>query len=347
MVQALFSAVVILLIFGLINGVLWVGARDVLQGNITAGELTAFVFYAILMAGALAQLSGLWGQMQRVAGAAERLFELLAVTSDVTSPHCPQVLPGRIHGDIRFEQVTFHYPSRPGGGAIVELSLDIRAGETIAVVGPSGAGKSTIFNLLLRFYDPLQGRVLVDGIDLKSLDLRDLRSQIAYVSQEPDLFSGTIADNIRYGRPNASDDEVLAAARTSAALEFIEQLPDRLETRLGERGVRLSGGQRQRIAIARCVLRDCPILLFDEATSALDAASERVVQEALESLAKKRTTIVIAHRLATVQRADRIVVLDRGMIVASGTHAELVEQNGLYARLVRLQLRAPESGNDG
>jgi len=344
-VQSLFSATVVLLIFALINSVLWVGARDVLEGRISAGELTAFVFYAVLMAASFAQLSGLWGQLQRVSGAAERLLELSEIESEVASPKSPTTLPQCVRGGIRFEQVDFHYPSRPEVGALVDFSLDVAAGETIALVGPSGAGKSTVFNLLLRFYDPQAGRVLLEGVDLKSLDLRDLRSRIAYVSQEPDIFSGTVADNIRYGRPEASDEEVRQAAETSAALDFIEQLPDRFNTRLGERAMRLSGGQRQRIAIARCVLCDSPILLFDEATSALDSASERMVQRALEQLAAKRTTIVIAHRLATVQQANRIIVLDKGRIVATGTHAELIEQDGLYAQFVRMQLQTVADGS--
>ena len=339
------TAVATMLVFGAITFVLWVGAHDVVRGEMTGGQLGQFLLYAVYVAVAAASLSEMWGEVQRAAGAMERLVELEQATPTIVAPERPVPMPTPGRGEIRFEDVTFHYPSRPETPALAGFDLAIRPGETVAFVGPSGAGKSTAFQLLLRFYDPTTGRILVDSVDIATADPHELRGRIGLVPQDTVLFAASARENIRYGRPGASDAEVESAARAAAADEFIRRLPQGYETFLGERGTRLSGGQRQRIAIARAILRDPPILLLDEATSALDAGSERLVQAALEKLMLGRTTIIIAHRLATVLQADRIVVMDHGRIVAQGTHAELVRDNELYSRLAALQFTdAPASG---
>jgi ATP-binding cassette subfamily B protein len=334
------TAAVIVLFFGAITLVLWVGARDVLAGSLDAGVLAQFVVYAMLSGGSMMGLSDVWGDVLRAAGAMERIGELFHEEANIADPLHPQRLPQPVRGALRFEDVEFHYPTRPDAPALHHFSLDIRPGETVALVGPSGAGKSTVFALLLRFYDPQQGRICFDGLDLRAMTLRELRGAIALVPQETVIFGGTAADNIRFGRQDADDEEVRAAARAAEANDFIQMLPEGYGAELGERGVRLSGGQRQRIAIARAILRDAPLLLLDEATSSLDAQSEAAIQQALERLEKGRTTLVIAHRLATVQRADRIVVMDGGRIVAQGTHESLLAEGGLYAELARLQFVA-------
>ena len=303
----------------------------------SAGQLVQFIFYAGIVAGGVGAMSETWGDIQRAAGASERLSELLTVKPDVALPEHPQALPRPARGAVTFKGVTFHYPSRPNYKALNDFSLAIKPGEAVALVGPSGAGKSTVFQLLLRFFAPQSGSVTFDGVDIADLDPTDLRSHIAVVAQDSVIFSGTLAENIRYGRPDANDEDVRRAADAAAASEFIERLPSGFETLVGERGVTLSGGQRQRIAIARAILRDAPLLLLDEATSALDAENERLVQIGLENLMAGRTTIVIAHRLATIQRLKRIVVMDNGHVVGEGSHAELVAQHGLYARLADLQ----------
>ena len=331
---------VMLLVFGAVDLVLWIGARDVLAGTMSGGELAAFIFYAVLVASAMGALAEVVGDLQRAAGATERLMELLATQPIIAAPVNPKTLPVPANGAVQFQDVTFHYPSRPETPALADFTLSVKPGETIALVGPSGAGKSTVFQLLLRFYDPQKGHIALEGMPLTDVDPQAARRAIGLVPQDAVVFGISAAENIRYGRPDATDAEVRAAATAANAVEFIDALPDGLATNLGERGSRLSGGQRQRIAIARAVLRDAPILLLDEATSALDAESERAVQKALEPLMTGRTTIVIAHRLATVLRADRIVVMDRGKIVSIGTHAELIREGGLYARLAALQFNA-------
>lgn len=338
--RAVLTVIVIFLVFAGIVGVLWVGALDVRAGAMTIGELVQFVIYSVIVAGSVGALSEIWGELQRAAGATERLVELLEATDTVQDPAAPRALPAPARGAVAFEGVGFHYPSRPGQSALDGVSLSVAPGETVALVGPSGAGKTTILQLLMRFYDPQQGRVTLDGIDIRDLTRTDLRAALALVPQEPVIFATSATENIRFGRPDASDAEVEAAARAAAAHDFLTALPQGYATELGERGVLLSGGQKQRIAIARAILRDAPVLLLDEATSALDAESERAVQAAVERLAEGRTTLVVAHRLATVRKADRIVVFDQGRIVAEGTHAALVAEGGLYARLARLQFTA-------
>ncbi len=329
---------VILLGFGAITLSLWVGGREVVHGQLSGGELSAFVFYAVLVATSATSMSELWGEVQRASGAAERIGELLAEAPAIAAPSRPVGLPALHEGSgrVAFEDVVFRYPSRPDTSALDGFSLAVRPGETVALVGPSGAGKTTVFQLLLRFYDPHSGRITLDGVDLREADPAEVRARIGLVSQEPVIFGADVWDNIRYGRPGATDAEVRAAA-VAASASFLDELPQGFGAFLGERGVRLSGGQRQRVAIARAILRDAPVLLLDEATSALDAESEAAVQRALAVLAQGRTTLVIAHRLATVRRADRIIVLDAGRVVATGTHDALVRDGGLYARLAELQ----------
>jgi ATP-binding cassette, subfamily B, bacterial len=334
--RAVVILVVILLGFGSITLALWLGGREVLAGRMSEGTLSAFVFYAILVATSAAGLSELWGGLQRAAGAADRIAELLHETPSIASPANPQPLPVPAQGRVDFDNVSFKYPARPDHPALSNFCLNIEAGQTVALVGPSGAGKTTIFQLMLRFYDPSSGGIRIDGVDLRACDLAALRTRVGIVPQDPVIFSTDVWTNIRIGRPEATDAQVRAAA-SAAFCDFIATLPDGFDSYLGEKGVRLSGGQRQRLAIARAILRDPPILLLDEATSALDSQSEQAVQSALDRLAKGRTTLIIAHRLATVRRADRIVVLDKGHVVAVGSHAALVAQGGLYARLAEMQ----------
>ncbi len=335
--RALLTALGVTLIFSAMTLVLWLGSRSVIDGTMSGGELAQFLTFAAIVGSSAAALSELWGEIQRASGAMERLAELLAMDSSIAAPDKPQLLPSPCRGEIRFDNVTFSYPSRPESPSSVNIDLDVSAGETLALVGPSGAGKSTLFQLLLRFYDPQEGRVLLDGIDIRDVDPELLRGQIGLVPQDTVLFGASAMENIRYGRPAASDADVMAAAKAAAADEFIQRLPEGYDSFLGERGLRLSGGQRQRVAIARAILKNPPVLLLDEATSSLDAESERLVQEALGRLMQDRTTIVIAHRLATVQNADRIIVMDDSRIVASGTHDSLVRDNPLYAKLAALQ----------
>ncbi len=335
--RSVMTVIVIFLVFSGIVGVLWIGARDVRSGAMSTGELIQFVIYSVMVAGAVGALSEIWGEMQRAAGATERLVELMQTDDPVVDPARPRALPRPVRGEIAFDAVTFRYPTRPEVSALNAVSFVVEPGQTVALVGPSGAGKTTVLQLLMRFYDPQGGRVLLDGVPLCDMARVDFRSAMALVPQDPVIFAASARDNIRFGRPDASDAEVGAAARAAAAHDFVTALPQGYDTYLGERGVMLSGGQRQRIAIARAILRDARVLLLDEATSALDAESEQAVQAAVEKLSSGRTTLVVAHRLATVKRADRILVFDKGQIVATGTHDALVAEGGLYARLARLQ----------
>jgi ATP-binding cassette, subfamily B, bacterial len=337
MTRAQMTVVVIFLVFAAIVAVLWVGARDVQSGAMSAGELVQFLIYAVLVAGAVGSLSEMWGELQRAAGATERLVDLLNAGDPVRDPAHPVPLARPVRGEIVFDAVRFAYPARPGVAALNDVSLHIRAGETVALVGPSGAGKSTMLQMLMRFYDPQSGRITLDGVDLRDMARGDFREVLALVPQDPVIFATSAYENIAFGRAGASREQVIEAARAAAAHGFIEALPQGYDTYLGERGVMLSGGQKQRIAIARAILRDAPVLLLDEATSALDAESERAVQSAVDHMARGRTLLVVAHRLATVKRADRIVVFDQGRIIATGTHDALVAEGGLYARLARLQ----------
>jgi ATP-binding cassette subfamily B protein len=338
--RALLVAAVIVLTFGAVGVILWIGGHDVLAGRISAGELSAFVFYAVIVASAVGTISEVVGDIQRAAGATERLFELLAVEPAIRAPADPAPMREGRGGSIDFDTVSFAYPSRPDTPALAQVSFAIGAGERVALVGPSGAGKTTVFQLLLRFYDPQAGTIRIDGVDIARADPTAVRNRLAVVPQDPVIFAASVLENVRYGRPDASDAEVRAACEAAYASEFVERLPAGYASDLGERGVRLSGGQRQRLAIARAILADRPILLLDEATSALDAESERTVQQALERLMAGRTVLMIAHRLATVRHADRILVLENGRVVAAGTHEGLVASNALYARLAALQFGA-------
>jgi ATP-binding cassette subfamily B protein len=335
--SAIMSALVVLTAFGSIIIVLWIGAHEVIKGTMTPGTLGQFILLSAMVAMSTTALGEVWGDVQRAAGAMERLVELLNTESDIKSPENEKALPEKISGNISINNVSFNYPSRPNSKALDDFSIEIEPGETVALVGPSGAGKSTVFQLLLRFYDPQHGSISLEGVDISTADPVKVREQIGIVPQQTVLFAENALENIRYGRPDATDDEVYKAAQAAIADEFIERLPESYNSFLGEKGVRLSGGQQQRIAIARAILKNPPVLLLDEATSALDAESEKLVQEALEHLMAERTTIVIAHRLATVKKADRIIVMDHGAIVDSGKHEQLLEKDGLYARLAALQ----------
>jgi len=338
--RAMLIAVIIFLVFASIVAVLWIGAQDVITGRMSGGTLGQFVLYAVFAAGGLSQISDVWTEISHTAGAAERLAELLAIEPEITAPENPKALPSPPRGDVVFNAVRFAYPARPEVHVVDGVSFHAKSGEKVAVVGPSGAGKSTLFHLLLRFYDPLSGSVSIDGVDLREADPHDVRARIALVPQDSVMFAGSVADNIRFGRPDASAADIARAADLAAAAEFIARLPQGIDTPIGERGVTLSGGQRQRIAIARAILRNAPILLLDEATSSLDAESEAFVQAGLSRLMLGRTTLVIAHRLATVLKCDRILVMEHGRIVEHGTHDSLAASGGLYARLARLQFEA-------
>ena len=335
--RALMTFIVIFLVFSGIIGVLWVGAHDVSAGKLSAGTLVQFVIYSVMVGGSVAALSEVWGELQRAAGATDRLAELLKAEDSISDPSTATPHPNLGRGHLTFENVIFNYPSRPQYSALDDVSFDVKPGQTVAIVGPSGAGKTTIIQLLLRFYDPQGGSILLDGVDLRDMRREDFRKAISLVPQDPVIFANSVLENIRFGRQNASDEEVISAANLAAAHQFISELPEGYETYVGERGVMLSGGQKQRIAIARAILRDAPVLLLDEATSALDSESERAVQKAVDALAQDRTTIVIAHRLATVKKADCILVMDHGKVVAQGTHDSLMKEGELYARLARLQ----------
>lgn len=339
--RAMLGGLVIFLVFSAVGAILWIGGHDAIAGRISAGDLSAFVFYAVVVAASVGAISEFGADLQRAAGAAERLFELLDARPSIAAPAEPLRLPSPARGAIAFESITFRYPSRPAEPALADFALAVAPGETVALVGPSGAGKTTVFNLLLRLYDPQTGTLRLDGIDLRRADPTEVRARIGLVAQDATIFAADVIDNIRYGRPGATEAEVRRAADAAAAAEFVERLPQGYRTYLGERGVRLSGGQRQRIAIARALLRDPAVLLLDEATSALDAESERLVQQALDRMMDGRTVIIIAHRLATVLKAQRIAVLDRGRLVALGDHASLLRQGGLYARLAALQFVDP------
>lgn len=335
--SSLLSGTIVLVSFGAIVSVLWTGAHNVIQGSLSAGTLGQFLLYATMVAGSTTALGEVWGDVQRAAGAMERLVELLNADVDIKAPANPVALPAPGQGRLAIDDISFNYPSRPDTPALDHFSLEVNSGETLALVGPSGAGKSTVFQLILRFYDPQRGRILLDGVDISRADPIEIRKRIGIVPQQTVLFAESAMENIRYGRPGATDEEVIAAARAAIAEDFVSALPEGFNSFLGEKGVRLSGGQQQRIAIARAILKNPPILLLDEATSSLDAESEKLVQEALVHLMRNRTTIVIAHRLATVKKADRIVVMDKGRIVDMGSHEELLKKGGLYARLAELQ----------
>jgi ATP-binding cassette subfamily B protein len=341
--RGVLTAVVIFLVFASIVVVLWVGAQDALAGHITPGRLGQFVLYAVLAAGGLSELSQVWGEIAQASGAAERLFEILDVEPQIKAPPRPLALPTPARGAVEFRDVSFEYPSRPNAPVLNHVSFRVAPGEKLALVGPSGAGKSTVFQLIQRFYDPVAGTVSFDGVSVTDVDPAALRSSIALVPQDAVIFGTSVKENIRFGRPDATDGEIEKAAAAAHASDFIRRLPDGYETQVGERGVTLSGGQRQRIAIARAVLREAPLLLLDEATSSLDAESETLVQQALSGLMRNRTSIVIAHRLATVQNCDRILVIDRGGIVEEGTHASLASSGGLYARLAKLQFEMADT----
>ena len=339
--RAVLTSLIIGVVSGAVVALLWYGANEVISGRLTAGTLSQFLIYAILAASSMGQLSEVWGEVQLAAGAAERISELLDEEPQIAAPPIPQPLPQPPRGEVALDGVSFSYPSRPGTLALENISFSVKSGETVAIVGPSGSGKTTIFALAQRFFDPQKGSVLVDGVDVRKADPQEVRARIAVVPQETVVFSGSVFDNIRFGKPEAPEEEVRAAARAARVDEFAERLPAGYNTQVGERGVTLSGGQRQRIAIARAILCDAPILLLDEATSALDSESEHFIQQAIEKLTANRTTLVIAHRLATVRNADRILVLENGQLIAEGSHAELITTSPLYARLSKLQFSAP------